>query len=338
MKSFLSIHTDKLALLLLSLMLVLAINSYYGFLTTINTVTWIDIFGEGSTLIMALMFMLFVLNSRPRGRVTNFLFFGFLCFCLAMWQDLIDEVIHLNDDYWFDDLIESVIAPIGILALGLGIYHWDQEQQQLNQRLQVRERYYREHSALDTVTDLYTTSYMEQQLGREINLIESRPPQKNSASLLMIDIDNFDAFNRRYGAAEGDRVLKQLAEIMVMNLRSGDLACRYAGDRFVSLLPNTSSAQAQVIALELEGALQSLAFKVCGRAQSEYLQVTSAWIAHQPQQSSQRWLEQLSRQLQHNKSLKRSQAYNPEASDTRFNKARVNDTGDLGLATTLAGH
>jgi len=308
MNSCLPLHKDKLALLLLSLTGVLAVNGYNGLLVTFNKVTWIDIFGEGSTLIMALMFMLFVLNSRPRGRVTDFLFFGFLCFCLAMWQDLLDEVIHLSDHYWFDDFIESVIAPIGILALGLGIFHWNQEQQKLNQKLQIRERFYREHSELDTVTDLYTAEYMQQQLNHEVSQLEAKPEENKTAALLMIDIDDFDGFNRRYGAAEGDRVLKQLADIIVMNLRSGDLACRYAGDRFISLLPNTPDDHAQVIAQELQDALQSLAFKIDGRTQSQYLQVTSACLSQKRQQSSQHWLDQLGRQLQRNKSDKRYRA------------------------------
>lgn len=146
---------------------------------------------------------------------------------------------------------------------------------------------------------------MQQQLDHEVSLLDTKPKQNKTAALLMIDIDDFDGFNRRYGTAEGDRALKQLADIMVMNLRSGDLACRYAGDRFISLLPNTPEDQAQVIAQELQDALQSLAFKIDGRTQSQYLQVTSACLSRQPQQSSRCWLDQLGRQLQRNKSEKR---------------------------------
>jgi len=49
---------------------------------------------------------------------------------------------------------------------------------------------------------------------------------------------NFSFVNRQYGIVEGDRILREIAHLLLMNIRKTDLVCRYAGDRFVILLPN----------------------------------------------------------------------------------------------------
>lgn len=308
MTSLLKLHISKIIALAVSLLSVLGVNAYLGETQLFENITWLDIFGEGSTLIMAIMFLLFVLNSRPRGSVTNYLYMGFLCFCLAMWQDLLDEIIQLHSHYWFDDVIESFIAPAGIVMMGLGIYYWDQEQQRINEQLQTRERFYREHSALDFVTQLYSAHYMYQQIDYEIALRNAAHNMNNHCSLLLIDIDQFNDFNLQHGCKEGDRLLKQIADLITMNLRTHDLACRYAGDRFIVLLPNSDAEQSRIITQELQQALESLAFKLHSTRPSHYLNVTLAHAHYCRGEDTDSWLLRLNKQLQHNKAAKRLQA------------------------------
>ncbi len=67
-------------------------------------------------------------------------------------------------------------------------------------------------------------------------------------SMLMIDIDNFRKFNRRYGHNAGDEILKKLA-LMIRNMVRGyDLVCRYGGEEFVVLLPDTTAEVARIVA------------------------------------------------------------------------------------------
>lgn len=309
MKSFLSIHYDKVVITLCSLAAALALNLYFGGIKPWGAITWVDIFGEGSVLLMASMILIFILNTRPKGKVTNYLFYGCLCFCISVWQDVLDEMIALESHYVFDNLIESIIAPIGIFTLGYGIFRWNEEQQVINKMLLRRERFYREHSALDFVTDLYTSVYMEQQIKRELGLAHSQPlTNSHPMSLILLDIDQFDTFNRHYGDHEGDRVLKQVADIIVMNIRSQDLACRYAGDRFIVLLPDTELNVAETIGNELMNALGSLAFKPSGRDQSKYLNFTHACIDHSEGDETQQLLHALNRMLEFNKENKRVKA------------------------------
>jgi len=277
MKSHLSLHFGKIGALLFALSLIGAANIGLGKPKNFQEVSWIDILGEGSTLGLMLMFLSFVLISRPRGRVTNLLVYGLIGFCAANFQDMLDEIIRLPTALLFDDIIESMLAPLAVMTLGYGFFQWNQEQVSINKNLQCRERFYREHSALDYVTDLYTALYMKQQIDRELVLYQS---DLQPLSILVIDIENFGDFNRRYGLEDGDRLLAQTAKIITLNLRASDLACRYAGDRFIVLFPATHLIDAQVYSAEIVNALKNFAFKPSNAVRSEFVDCNMSLIDH----------------------------------------------------------
>jgi len=65
-------------------------------------------------------------------------------------------------------------------------------------------------------------------------------------SLMMIDVDNFKNYNDTLGHPEGDKLLKRLAEIFRTKLRVTEYICRYGGDEFAIILPQTDVAHAAV--------------------------------------------------------------------------------------------
>ena len=77
----------------------------------------------------------------------------------------------------------------------------------------------------------------------------------------MIDLDCFDHSRRLLGSADGDRLLRELSELLVLNLRQKDLLCRYAGDRFAVVLPATERLIAENLGRELKQAADHFAFK-----------------------------------------------------------------------------
>jgi two-component system cell cycle response regulator len=104
-------------------------------------------------------------------------------------------------------------------------------------------------STRDGLTGLYNRRYFDENLKHEA----SRAFRQNySLYLLFIDIDGFKAYNDRLGHQEGDKLLRELAEVILDNIRKDvDSACRYGGDEFVIILPHAKRQQALLVAERL---------------------------------------------------------------------------------------
>ncbi len=78
----------------------------------------------------------------------------------------------------------------------------------------------------------------------------------NGLALILLDVDKFKDYNDQFGHADGDVVLMTVARIINSSVRQGDVVCRYGGEEFVVLLPETSSQDASLVAEELRRKLQ----------------------------------------------------------------------------------
>jgi diguanylate cyclase (GGDEF)-like protein len=92
-------------------------------------------------------------------------------------------------------------------------------------------------SIQDPLTNLYNRRYMEESLEREFSRCRRHD---FPLTIIMIDIDHFKTFNDTYGHTAGDIVLQKLGEFLKKNIREEDIACRYGGEEFVLILPQTS--------------------------------------------------------------------------------------------------
>lgn len=100
----------------------------------------------------------------------------------------------------------------------------------------------------DALTGIANRRSFDEHLQREW-LISCRHQTK--LSLLMIDVDYFKAYNDFYGHDEGDQCLQKIALALTEILRASDEVCRYGGEEFVLVLPDTPSEIAQKIAEKL---------------------------------------------------------------------------------------
>jgi len=135
----------------------------------------------------------------------------------------------------FDDVDLSLLEIIGPqIAVALERAEW-----------QERATQFQLMSITDPLTGLLNRRYLEERLTEELN----RSQRYNySMSCLMIDIDDFKNYNDQNGHQAGDVALKITAHALKATLRSADVACRYGGEEFCILLPQTTLSEAGVIA------------------------------------------------------------------------------------------
>jgi len=97
----------------------------------------------------------------------------------------------------------------------------------------------------DSITKLFVHRYFQLRLEEEV----ARSRRYNSTiSLLMCDIDYFKPVNDNYGHQQGDLILKEVSKILRKNVRNTDIAARYGGEEFAIILPETTQADARVVA------------------------------------------------------------------------------------------
>lgn len=236
-----------LALLLAALVLAFAT---LGALKPLAEWHWMDLFSEGGMATMVGVWLIYVRGSRPAGRVTRWLVLGLAAMLIGEWTDALDEIWRLPKTMLWDNALEA-LTPLGMVLLTVGLHHWRAEQRVLAAQLAQRERFFRDHRAVDRVTQLADAGYMAQQIQLERDL-------GRAGCVAMLGLVGFDGFVRAHGLRAADRALEAAGLTLALNLREQDLLCRYAGDRFVVLLPDCSVAEGEHLAAGLQAALAGL--------------------------------------------------------------------------------
>jgi len=120
------------------------------------------------------------------------------------------------------------------------------------------------HHLLAT-TDSLTGLYLRDAFFRRLQEEHARARRYEGAyALLMIDLDGFKGINDRDGHLAGDRTLRAVGTAIRSRLRGADLACRYGGDEFCVLLPETDLAGASPIAERLRESIATLVVDLDG--------------------------------------------------------------------------
>jgi len=121
--------------------------------------------------------------------------------------------------------------------------------------LQLRERLHKQ-SIRDALTGLYNRRYLDETLERELS--RARRHEK-FLGLIMIDVDHFKKVNDTYGHDTGDAVLQKLGCFIADRSRGEDIACRFGGEEFTVLLPDSdpeaARSRAELLRIAVDGEL-----------------------------------------------------------------------------------
>jgi len=101
-----------------------------------------------------------------------------------------------------------------------------------------------ERAQLDGLTGLWNRSHLDDRLAQVVSTADrnNRP-----LSIALLDLDHFKSINDNYGHPAGDAALQGTAELISQAVRSADIACRYGGEEFAVLMPETTPEQAKAL-------------------------------------------------------------------------------------------
>jgi len=113
-------------------------------------------------------------------------------------------------------------------------------------------------AAVDGLTGLWNRVHFDHRLATETSLAKRNG---TTVSCIMIDVDHFKNVNDSYGHPFGDSVLRRVAELTVGICRTEDVCCRYGGEEFAVLCPNTCATGAAELAERIREAIEAEIFE-----------------------------------------------------------------------------
>lgn len=198
-------------------------------------------------------------------------------------KDSLDEALTLEDllFHWVSDSggkeKTGVLEAIGIVHR---VSHWIVQDisrvhvESMDRNMRQREQ----ESFTDGLTHLFNYRFFKEFLQKEI--FRSQRYQ-HPVSLVLMDVDFFKKLNDRLGHVGGDQILIGLARIAQTNCRITDLVCRYGGEEFAILLPETPKEQAVLYCERLRATIEKNIFQVRHAVEDIHLTV-SVGMANYP--------------------------------------------------------
>ena len=176
---------------------------------------------------------------------------------LIIVEDPEDSRLARGLDMGINDYLVRPIESNELFARVRTQLRWHRYEEKLRHNLHLSLQM----AVTDGLTGLYNRRYMETHL----QILTQRAKQEDRPiSLLMIDIDFFKNINDAHGHDAGDKILKQFAVGISRNIRGIDLACRFGGEEFAVIMPETDMAIASLVAERIRQYTETFSFDVGG--------------------------------------------------------------------------
>jgi diguanylate cyclase (GGDEF)-like protein len=192
------------------------------------------------------VYLLVIMTSALRLDVRVCLYMGVMAIVQYLAMVVVLELVLGDLMVQFDRVIQlaRVVLMLAATALAIGIVN--------------RSRSLMTISGYDSLTGLATRRYFNQRLADE--LLKARQLRR-PLSLILFDLDHFKRINDAHGHEAGDRVLIQIANLLLHGKRPGDFLARWGGEEMVMILPNTDLFAATQVAERLVQAVRSTSFQ-----------------------------------------------------------------------------
>ncbi len=215
--------------------------------------------GNITTYVMACLILGTVYLMHPFHSILLFIF-AFLAFCCFV------SPMAPTVSYQLLNLTNALTMTIVSMSLSVIMWHYNrtdilQKKQILSQQEQLEKANHELHQMAyyDSLTSLPNRRYFENIVRKETALMCRKDFE---SCLIMLDIDYFKRINDRHGHPVGDKLLIQIGNLLSQNIRIYDTLCRFGGEEFIILLPQTSMEDAVAVANKLLLAISSQTFIV----------------------------------------------------------------------------
>jgi len=136
----------------------------------------------------------------------------------------------------------------------------------------------------DGLTNLFNHRYFQTQLAAEVARIQRYP---HPLSLIMFDIDYFKKFNDTHGHPVGDTVLRQISRVIRKSVRKVDIPCRYGGEEFAVILPETGIKDSSVVAEKIRRTVEELRFEADPKSAKKKMTLSGGIAEYKPGMSKE---------------------------------------------------
>ena len=225
------ISTLQNAALYLGLLSLVITVYYFIEIPFLSNIDYFDFFCDFMLAVVLLVTTYFIQGLRGSGQVKNVLLVGFCFFYFAFFMDVLDELFV--QAFWVTTVFENLFQLVGLILIAYGVRGWLDYN---NKNYEYLQKMSYEDQLTGALNRRKFLSSAEAEFDRTRRY-------KRDLAIIFIDIDFFKSINDNHGHAAGDKVIRALALNTMTLLRDADSLCRWGGEEFLLLLPETNQEQ-----------------------------------------------------------------------------------------------